>query len=111
MGTINSITPRANDFVIISLLSFSFLYVSAASWTFYKDGKSQKLKRQEADIRNQDKKAIAADNRYLPHNLDGQRETPTPCRISVTLAVEQAAASEKYDRTCHVKINIIIAIS
>jgi len=29
---------------------------------FYKEGKSQKLNRQEADERNQDKKAIAADS-------------------------------------------------
>lgn len=35
---------------------------SSKQGRFYKEGKSQKLNKQEADERNQDKKAIAADS-------------------------------------------------
>lgn len=66
----------------------------------YKEGRSQKLNKQEASDRNQDKKAIAADNWYLLHNFAGQKFAPASSRTSVTLAVEQAAASERYDKTC-----------
>jgi hypothetical protein len=43
---------------------------------FYREGKSQKLKSHEADERNQDKNAIAADNLYLPHDFAGQCDSP-----------------------------------
>lgn len=41
---------------------FICIHISTGSKIFYREGKIQKLNRQEADERNQDKKAIAADN-------------------------------------------------
>lgn len=67
---------------------------------YYKAGRSQRLKSDEENERNQDKKAIAADNWYLPHNFSGQNDLPTSSRRSATLAVEQAAASDRNDKTC-----------
>ena len=78
---------------------------------FYREGKSQKLKRQEAVERNQDKKAIAAENWYRPHNFARQGYSPASSRRSVTLAVEHAAASERYDKTWIAeKLNTISAV-
>lgn len=68
--------------------------------TLSKEGRSQRLKREEANDRNQDRKAIAADNWYLLHNVTGQYELPASCRISVTLAVELAAANDRNDKAC-----------
>jgi hypothetical protein len=62
------------------------------------------LKSHEADERNQDKNAIAADNWYLPHDFAGQCDSPAWCRISVTLAAEHAAANDRYDITCIIEI-------
>jgi len=58
-GTKNIFT-KANDFVICTL--FIGVHINSKQGRFYKEGKSQKLNRQEADERNQDKKAIAADS-------------------------------------------------
>lgn len=61
----------------------------------YKEGRSQRLKREEANDRNQDKKAIIADNRYLLQRFAWQKDGPAPIRTLVALAVEQAADSVK----------------
>lgn len=58
------------------------------------------MKRDDANDRNQDKKAIAADNWYRLHRFAGQYDRPTSSRRSVTLAVELAAASDRNDKTC-----------
>lgn len=63
----------------------------------YKEGRSQRLKRDEANERNQEKKAIAADNWYLLHGFAAQPSAAS--RTVVTLAVEDAAASRRYDKT------------
>lgn len=71
----------------------------------HKEGRSQRLKREEAIERNQDKKAMAADIRYLLHNFGGQKDPPlAESRISTTPADEQAAASVRVDKTCHEKM-------
>lgn len=59
------------------------------------------MKRAEANDRNHDKKAIAAESWYLLHIFAGQYEVPTSRRRSVTLAVELAAANDRNDRTCN----------
>ena len=67
----------------------------------HKEGRSQRLKREEAIERSQDKKAMAADIKYLLHNFGGQRDRLSAAsRISTTPAVEQAAASVRTDKTC-----------
>lgn len=65
----------------------------------YKEGRSQRLKKEDANERHQDKKAIAADNWYLLHNFSLQKVAGELTNASVTLAVEHAAASERNDRT------------
>lgn len=40
----------------------------------YQEATSHRLKRDEAAVRNQDKKAIAADSWYRPQNLAGQQD-------------------------------------
>lgn len=56
------------------------------------------MKRVEARDKNQDKKAMVADNWYLLQNFTGH--LPFECsRRSTTLAVEQAAASVRNDST------------
>lgn len=70
---------------------------------FYKEGISQRLQRDEASERLQHKKAIAADSWYLTHNFPMQSdaaEWADEIMRSATLAVEQAAANDRNDRTC-----------
>lgn len=74
------------------------------------EGRSQRLKRAEANDRNQDKNAVAAENWYLLHNLGEQNGGPASSKTSVTLAVEQAAASERNDRTCNNKFKKYVSI-
>ena len=81
----------------LSFAPFSFICKSTGSKIFYREENSQKLKRKETDERNQDKKAIAADNWYLPHSFGGQCDPPASSRRSAMLAVEHAAASDRHD--------------
>lgn len=59
------------------------------------------MKRTEENDKNQDKKAIAADSSNLLHIGTGQYDGPAPWSMLVTLAVEQAAASERNDKACN----------
>jgi len=68
----------------------------------HKDGSNQRLKRDEAIDRNQDKKAMAADIWYLLQNFGGQKDPSEWSRRSTTLAVEHAAANVRVDKTCRV---------
>lgn len=80
----------------------SFLYKSKIrkkTNKFHRDGKIQKLIRQEADERNQDKMAMTADIWYLLHKFSGQYDLSALFNKSVTLAVEHAAANNRYDKT------------
>lgn len=77
----------------------SFLYTSKVRKKLHREGKIQKLIRQEADERNQDKMAIAADIWYLLHKFSGQYDLSDFINKSVTLAVEHAAANNRYDKT------------
>lgn len=67
-------------------------------WVHYTDGSSQRLKRDEDNDRNHDKKAIAADSWYLVHSFAVQNP-PEASRRLVTLAVEQDAANDRNDST------------
>lgn len=60
---------------------------------------SQRLKREEAAVRNQDKKAIIADSWYLSHSLAVHWDPWNWRRTSMTAALELAAASERMDST------------
>lgn len=63
------------------------------------EAKSQRLKRDEANDKNQDKNAIAADNWYRPHIFALQNEPPETINRSVTPADEQDAANDKKHST------------
>lgn len=66
----------------------------------HKEGSSQRLKRKEATDKNHDKKAIIADMRYLLQIFGGQYDPSALSRRSTTLAVEQAVAKVRTDKTC-----------
>lgn len=61
---------------------------------------NHRLKRDEAAVRNQDTKAIAADSWYRPQNLGGLYAPSKWTRRSTTLALAQAAASDNIAKTC-----------
>lgn len=92
----------------IKTLQIVYFYVTynwLFKWFFYKEGRSQRLQREEAKERHHDKKAMAAESWYLMHNFPAQRftfEWPDVIKISVTLAAEHAAASDRNERTCNV---------
>lgn len=67
------------------------------------------MKRDEANERNQEKKAIAADNWYLLHGFAAQPSAAS--RTVVTLAVEDAAASRRYDKTYNITKHYIPSLS
>lgn len=72
----------------------------------YTDGSSQRLKREEDNDRNHDKKAMAADSWYLVHSFEVQNPSDASRRL-VTLAVEQDAANDRNDSTyTNVAINV-----
>lgn len=75
----------------------------------YTEGRSQRLKREEDNDRNHDKKAIAADSWYLVHNFLPQNSSEARRRL-VTLAVEQDAASDRNDRTYETMSSVVIVI-
>lgn len=66
---------RANPALRNLILPFLMHFISIdekGQPDVYKEGRSQKLNKEDARERNQDKKAIAADNWYLLHNFAGQ---------------------------------------
>lgn len=82
-----------------------------SSFFSHRDATNQKLKIAEAAVRNQDKKAIMADNWYLPQNL-GEHWDPWNCRRrSITAALEQAAANERIDSTCEIQEMVLYLLA
>lgn len=85
--TIYNICPTARTRYIYTCIHVNMSYV---------EGRSQRLKRVDANNRNHAMKAIAADSWYRVQYLGLQDPSSN---ILVTLAVEQAAASDRKDRT------------
>lgn len=75
-----------------------YRWLKPGIFTGYREGRSQRLKREEAKDRNQDKKVIAAESWYLLHILERQKFVEL-ISTSVTLAVEHAAASDRNEST------------
>jgi hypothetical protein len=63
------------------------------------EARHQRLKRDEAAVRSQDRNAIIAEIWYLSHSLGGHCDPWNSRRTSMTAALELAAASESIDRT------------
>ena len=72
---------------------------SSATTSPHLEAMYQRLKREDAAVRSQDRNAIMAESWYLSHSLGAQWDPWNSRRTSMTAALELAAASDSIDST------------